>query len=148
MVDIKEVHEFYESTKISKGRFVRSEDNPTGAFTKPKFRGELKHILSIGQIDLNMNEWDVRWSISTRNSNEEKKRESKSVCRGLEKANDGYQVTSYLVNEKHRSSINFSYIIGPYGFRYVGIICPTNLIDLVVIHQSRQVYISSSSMSE
>ena len=61
-------------------------------------------------------------------------------------ANDGYQKTSHLANDKHRSYIDFSNIIGPYGIQELGIICQTDLINLVVIHQSAHVYLSCSSV--
>ena len=42
---------------------------------------------------------------------------SESVCRAADKADDAYQVTSDLGNEKPIRSINFSHVIGEYGMQ-------------------------------
>ena len=112
IIDIKDDRESYESMKMSNVGFVRSENNPADAFTKPKFCAALESMLAIGVIDLNVEEWVVRSSSSIDKSFEKKKREWKSVCRGADKANDGYEVMSHLANEKHIRSINFSHVIG------------------------------------
>ena len=77
MIDIKDVRESYEHQLISNVGFVRSEDNPADAFTKPKHCDALQRILRTGYIDLHVEEWvarnNNRKDYST--SFEEKKRE-------------------------------------------------------------------------
>ena len=82
MIDIKDVRESYENHLISNVGFVRSEDNPADAFTKPKHCDALNRIMTTGFIDLHVDEWITRKASSKdiNKSFEEKKRECESKC--------------------------------------------------------------------